>query len=323
MKIKYLLVFYIILVLLLPACANQPDLQVRRPVSALGGTEREFSAPDVAVLRILEQAANKVISIRNRIIEVNFPSIFPEDWEIANNLFLRAERALNTTTLRETEESIARYNIAAQVFEALDMKVIAIYEGSGNGRIAIPDNINPEYIITNGINGEAQEDYIVIAQALPAPSPHSRTGLAAAAAARREAAAAVVPVIPEVIIAMDTPFTTIPATIIPVPVIPAPVVPEITVPADLVVTTEPAEVIIPVQEVPEVVVIIDSIPEPVVPAIAVTPDTVAPMHAAPDITSEDALRRFFTSRRILMYLLLAVIPTGTVLFINHRRKKIR
>ena len=103
------------------SCKNPPPAPQELPVET-AAFDRESSSPDQAALDDLDTAAARAAAARQRSIDIDCPSIFPQDWQAMDSLYTRTEQQKATSTLRETQESTARYNSIADAFEALGGK---------------------------------------------------------------------------------------------------------------------------------------------------------------------------------------------------------
>ena len=94
------------------------------PGSADGGPG---APPDQAALNALDAAAARAAAARKLAMDFGAPSLLPEEWDSADSLYTQAEQQKKSSTRQETQESIDRYNRAADAFEALNSKAIAQY----------------------------------------------------------------------------------------------------------------------------------------------------------------------------------------------------
>jgi len=80
-----------------------------------------------ADLSALDAAAARAAASRKKAADFDAESLLPSDWQSADALYSEAERGKNTSTSGAAKESAARYNKAADAFDALFDKVISQY----------------------------------------------------------------------------------------------------------------------------------------------------------------------------------------------------
>ena len=118
----------ILFLVIVNSCKSTPPLpQYQDEVPDMAATERETVPPDRAALDELETAVARAGAARQQAIDIDCPSIFPRDWESADALYTQTEQREKTSTLRETQESTARYYTIADAFEALNNKTLALF----------------------------------------------------------------------------------------------------------------------------------------------------------------------------------------------------
>jgi len=138
MKLKIMRRSFLILVLILPifaamlSCQSAPPQEVPQaavttPPSTPPAVNPETAPPGQADLSALEAAAARAEAARKMAIEFDAPLLLPSDWESANSLYTQAEQGKRTSTVRETQDSTTRYNIAADALEKLSDGCIAQY----------------------------------------------------------------------------------------------------------------------------------------------------------------------------------------------------
>ena len=83
--------------------------------------------PDQATLNELNAAAARAAAARKLASDFGASTSFPQDWQSADSLYSQAEQQKKSSTMLETRDSIARYNRAADAFDALANKTLAQY----------------------------------------------------------------------------------------------------------------------------------------------------------------------------------------------------
>jgi hypothetical protein len=83
--------------------------------------------PDQAAVNGLNTAAERAANARKLVTDFNGPAYFPPDWSAADSLYSQAESRKSSVSIRETRESTARYNAAADALEALARETIPQY----------------------------------------------------------------------------------------------------------------------------------------------------------------------------------------------------
>ena len=128
MKIKYLWLVLLGMTALFFAAscksAPPPSAQEAAPTAA-EPLDPDTLPPDQGALNALNDAAARAAAARKLVNDFEGPSFFPEDWKAADSLYAQAEQQKKTSTLRDTKESTARYNKAADAFEAMTGKTLA------------------------------------------------------------------------------------------------------------------------------------------------------------------------------------------------------
>ena len=164
--------FLVILVLLaVNSCNNKPPVLLPQgPPSGAAATDRESDSPDRAALDDLEAAIARAKAGRQQAIDIDCPSIFPDDWESADSLYAQAEQQKKTSTLRETQESTARYYAAAEAFEALSNKTLVLFPEGKQEEVAAVNDTAP-----SAQEQESREEAIaVVTSPAPPPQPKGR-----------------------------------------------------------------------------------------------------------------------------------------------------
>lgn len=128
MKIKY--VGYVLLALLVflaaAACKSAPAAAAPTPPAG-ESLDGDNAPPSQAAIDGLNAAAERAAKARKLVTDFNGPDYFPSDWGTADSLYSQAESQRSSTTVRETRESTARYNAAADALEPLAAKTIPQY----------------------------------------------------------------------------------------------------------------------------------------------------------------------------------------------------
>ena len=83
--------------------------------------------PSQADLSALEAAAARAAEARELLSNFDAPALFPLEWEAADSLYTQAEEQKKTSTRGEVQESVARYNNAADAFDSLIDKIASLY----------------------------------------------------------------------------------------------------------------------------------------------------------------------------------------------------
>lgn len=130
-----LLLFFLAL-LMGVSCAGAPPAEETPPASGSGaapaGTETpqpqpQVQAADEASLDALDAAASRAEAARRLADDFGGADLFSSDWNSADSLFTDADGRKNSSTRKDAEDSAARYNAAADAFDALNQKIIAHY----------------------------------------------------------------------------------------------------------------------------------------------------------------------------------------------------
>ena len=147
MKNKYLLYILAGLLVLSTATAcksSQPASQNNQINKA--ALDRESDHPDNPALNDLEKAVTRATDARDMSIAIDCPSIFPRDWESADSLAIATDQRKKTSTMRETQESTARYYVMADVFEALYEKTLVLHGSGMEGELAAAKEAAARYL---------------------------------------------------------------------------------------------------------------------------------------------------------------------------------
>lgn len=110
------------------SCKNPPPaVQEKAPVDNTAAIARETASPDKSALDELDSVTVRAETARDQVLEIDSPGIYPRDWESADSLYDDAEKRRKTTTLRETQESTARYSVSAEALEVLSDKTEVLF----------------------------------------------------------------------------------------------------------------------------------------------------------------------------------------------------
>jgi len=253
MKVLSIYLSAILVFCVIFACTSIP-VMYEEPIPDAFYIDRENITPDRITLDNLEAVSAQVRDLRQLIIDMDGPTLFPEDWKELDLMYNLTGQQEKTSTLRETQESIARYNVTNNAFKALNVKTMSRLYG---------DDV-PEYIAERqtGIN----ESYQPVQPVVIAPE-----------VAQPEVVQPVV-IVPEVVQPeIVQPVVIAPEVVQPEVVTPEVVQPEVVQPVavpQVVITPEVAqlEVVTPEVVIPEVVqpVAVPQVIEPV-PEIVQTP----------------------------------------------------
>ena len=147
MKYKYLLLLLFGLVVLLTAlsCKTTPQAadataqgEARPAVEPAAGESRpavepvipaltgDAAPPGQAELASLAREEDRARAARKLASDFEAPSLFPSDWESADSLFAQAEQQKDTSSRGAARESEARYAAAADAFEELAERSLAL-----------------------------------------------------------------------------------------------------------------------------------------------------------------------------------------------------
>jgi hypothetical protein len=128
MKIKYTGYLFLGLVLVIGAAACKSPPPVTEPAPPTEETvDPDNAPPDQAAVNGLNAAAQRAANARKLVTDFNGPGYFPSDWSVADSLYSQAESRRSSISIRETRESTARYNAAADALEVLAGKTIPQY----------------------------------------------------------------------------------------------------------------------------------------------------------------------------------------------------
>ena len=143
------------------SCKSTPP--VEEPASA------DSAAPDQAAIDALNAAAARAAAARKLVNDFDGPTLFPSDWQAAESLYSQAEQQKKTSTTEEIKESTARYNKAADAFDAMRDKTLAgYYENKQNELIRARSaavsagayEYVPEYLLeVDNLVAEAEKKY--------------------------------------------------------------------------------------------------------------------------------------------------------------------
>ena len=98
--------------------------------------ERESLPPDKTALEELDAAIARAENSKQLLMSNDKPpilgdddpsTIFPRDWDIMDSVFSYLEMLKKTSTIREIQESTARYSAAADAFDALNTRTLVLF----------------------------------------------------------------------------------------------------------------------------------------------------------------------------------------------------
>ena len=248
---------------ILTTCVSIPPVVVEDQPPDTAAFDRENIPPNQIAMAGLEAAAERAQAARQQVINNGGPSSIPDDWKLADSLFAQAKQQENTATLRDTQESIARYNMSAEIFQSLNDKAISLLPESEQQKILAlavtkPETTPPETV---------QQDTL--------PAPEAITPPPAAAPVISETPSPVIPAAaPEATAAVATPEPEIAQPSAP-PAVPA-ALPEPT-PEVTQTSTAPAEAPVQVQEKIPAPVVSAAVPESASTAIPAQSAAPAPV----------------------------------------------
>jgi len=184
------------------ACYNTPPASQEKTLNH-SATNRENNPPDHKALNDLDNAVANARTARQRAIDINVPVHYPMDWTAITTHFVVTEKQIMTSTLRETQETTARYYAMTKAFEAVNLKTLVMYanlqeqaETDNNILSRYTDEISKAVERTAAFsmpkNNEAVDsDLSVFHQeeadvtTVPAPSPKNATPVAAPVVAQK------------------------------------------------------------------------------------------------------------------------------------------
>jgi len=126
MKTKIFILFVFILNLAV-FCTSAPKVDEEQ-IANTNTLDRENNPPDNFALNELNSAVERAKTAQKQAIDLNSQFLFPMDWQIINTHFLVTEQQVMTSTMRETQETTARYYAMAAAFEALNIKTHIVQE---------------------------------------------------------------------------------------------------------------------------------------------------------------------------------------------------
>ena len=106
------------------SCKSTPPEQAPDPAAPAEVADRQAPAVDMAALNA---AAARAQSARQLVSDFSGPEFFPSDWQAAESLYTQAGQQRRSGTTQEAQESAARFNSAADAFEAMTPKTLAQY----------------------------------------------------------------------------------------------------------------------------------------------------------------------------------------------------
>jgi len=99
-------------------------------------TPADPNLPSQLDLSTLEAAAARAAAARKMADDFSAPDFFPSEWQEADSLYAQAESGKRTSTRAEAQDSIARYNRAADAFDALVERSLAVAYGYAERELA-------------------------------------------------------------------------------------------------------------------------------------------------------------------------------------------
>jgi len=121
----YILLCFPVLFGITSCTSSQPVYQ--GSPSSTAAYDREKALPDQEALDAFEAAETRADTARLLSMAIESPAIYPRDWDAADNLYIRTLQQKKTSTLRETQESTARFIAAANIFDSLNEKTFLLY----------------------------------------------------------------------------------------------------------------------------------------------------------------------------------------------------
>jgi len=170
------------------ACYNTPPISQEETLNQ-SAANRENNPPDHKALNDLDNAVTSARTARQRAIDINVPAHYPMDWAAITTHFVVTEQQIMTSTLRETQETTARFYAMTKAFEAVNLKTLVMYanlqEQAGTDNIILSkytDEISKAVEITAAFslpkNNEADDSDLSIfhqeevnVTTVPTPSP--------------------------------------------------------------------------------------------------------------------------------------------------------
>jgi len=144
---KNAFLFLLILVLtFVLTCNSAPPAPKAAPANNANALARENDPPDNEALDSLNSAVSRARAARQQAIDLNSPSLFPRDWEAITTHFFVTEQQVLTTTLRETQETTARYYAMAEAYEALNIKTLVMYSNTSQIESPVAWNTASRYM---------------------------------------------------------------------------------------------------------------------------------------------------------------------------------
>ena len=174
------IVYFLCVLFLLMAvsCKNAPVIILEEQTPDSATIDRETAPHDSSALASLETASALARDVRQQLMDMDGPAIFPRDWETANSLYSQTEQQKRTATLRETQESIARYTVIVRAFEALIIKTNAMHFEDSKELSTYPMSAELRYIpendeLVDAVSGAAPN--FRIQEQAPVPTPTEQT----------------------------------------------------------------------------------------------------------------------------------------------------
>lgn len=169
MKNRYLWLILVGLVALLTAVSCKSAPPPAEPITPEAAADPDNLPPDAATLNNLNAAADRAAAARKLVSDFDGPYSYPQDWQSAESLYTQAESMRKTGTRKETNDSAARYNAAANAFDAMKDKTLAQYHdkkqrdllNARDGAVAVGAAVLiPDYLLeVDNIAASAQTKY--------------------------------------------------------------------------------------------------------------------------------------------------------------------
>lgn len=105
--------------------STPPPPPEEEPAVVAAPVDNTGAPPDQTTLNNLNTAAARAAAARKLAGDFGAATLFPQDWQSADSLYNQAEQQKNTSTQVAAQDSVDRYNKAADAFEALADKTLA------------------------------------------------------------------------------------------------------------------------------------------------------------------------------------------------------
>jgi len=134
------------------------------PAPVLTGDAGPASQADLSALNA---AVARAEAARKKAADFAAESLLPSDWQSAESLYTEAERGKNSSTSGTAKESAARYDKAADAYDALFDKIISQYADNKRQEVldaraaainAGAEDLLPDYLLEADNSADAAED---------------------------------------------------------------------------------------------------------------------------------------------------------------------